>query len=390
MGHFFTSCFYLQLALVGLIFPWVCSGAAIPAAEFQTSATHALLVDMETDAVLFEKNASESMVPSSMTKILTAYVLFDLVKKGHLGLSDTFRVSERAWRMGGSKMFVPLGKMVSLEDLIQGIIVQSGNDACIVAAEGVAGSEEAFVDRMNAKARELGATHTRFLNATGWPDPGHTTTCWDLLNIAKRTILDFPDFYRRFYSQRVFTYHNIKQYNRNPLLIQGIGDGLKTGHTVKGGHGVVGSAQRQGRRLLVVVNGFATEKQRGQEVARLVNWGFQQFETYFLFKAGEPVEKAEVWMGSEPVVPLIAPEAISVTVRRRLWPEVRVKVRYNGPVTPPIQKGQPLGELVVSIPEEKEKTFPLVAACDVKKQGVFKGIWDTFYYLIWGAKADVR
>lgn len=381
MNRFFISCFCLSLMLFGSL------KDAFSFPDFQTSATHALLVDMATDEVLFEKNAGESMVPSSMTKILTAYVIFDLLQKGRLALSDTFRVSEKAWRMGGSKMFVPLGKMVALEDLIQGIIVQSGNDACIVAAEGIAGSEEAFVDRMNAKARELGATSTRFLNTTGWPDPGHTTTCWDLARIAKRTILDFPDFYRRFYSQRVFTYHNIKQYNRNPLLIQNIGDGLKTGHTVKGGHGVVGSAERQGQRFVLVANGFRTEKERGQEVARLLNWGFQQFETRLLFKAGEQVEKAEIWMGSHAFVPLIATNPISVTARRRVWPDVQVKVRYYGPISPPVEKGQPIGELVISVPEGKEKTFPLVAAHAVGKQGVFKGLWQTFYHLIWGAKA---
>jgi serine-type D-Ala-D-Ala carboxypeptidase (penicillin-binding protein 5/6) len=354
---------------------------------FETQAKQVLLIDLSTSTVLFEKNAAVKMVPSSMTKILTAYLVFDFLKQGKLKLSDTFSVSEKAWRMGGSKMFVPLGKSVMLEDLIQGIIVQSGNDACIVTAEGISGSEEAFVQLMNAKARELGATQTHFLNTTGWPEEGHLTTCWDLAKIAARTIEDFPDLYRKYYAQPLFTYHNIKQYNRNPLLAKGLGDGFKTGHTVEGGYGLVGSGERQGRRLLFVVNGLPSQKARAEETVRLMQWGFQAFQTYALFQAGQPVEKADVWMGAAPYVSLVAAQPVAVTVPRRLWPEVQVTLRYKGPVASPIEKGQALGELLVSVPGSEPKHFPLVAGESVGKPGILMGLWNMVSYFLWGTKA---
>ncbi|MGL5720730.1 MAG: D-alanyl-D-alanine carboxypeptidase family protein [Alphaproteobacteria bacterium] len=386
----FVSFFCFKFMLFFLLLGVEKTGAlatTIPSIGFETQAKQALLIDLSTATVLYEKNADAQMVPSSMTKILTAYVLFDFLKQGKLKLSDTYTVSEKAWRMGGSKMFVPLGESVTLEDLLQGIIVQSGNDACIVAAEGISGSEEAFVRLMNAKAKELGATQTHFLNTTGWPEEGHTTTCWDLAKIAERTIKDFPDLYQTYYAQPLFIYHNIKQYNRNPLLSKGMGDGLKTGHTEEGGYGLVGSGERQGRRLLFVVNGLSSQKARAEETLRLMNWGFQEFQTYEIFKAGQEVEKAEVWMGGVPYVPLVAAQAVAVTVPRRLWPKVQVTVRYKGPVEPPLEKSQILGDVLVSVPGTEPKSFPLVAGASVEKNGVFSGLWQTLSYFLWGEKA---
>ena len=246
---------------------------APPAQALETRAREAFLIDVTTGTVLLEKDADVSMPPASMSKIMTAYLVFGALKEGRISLDDKLPVSEKAWRKGGSKMFVEVGSEVSVEDLLRGVIVQSGNDACIVLAEALAGSEEAFAEQMTRKAREIGMEGSTFTNSTGWPDPNHRMTARDLAILAERMVQDFPDFYH-YYSEREFTYNGIRQGNRNPLLYKNLGaDGLKTGHTEEAGYGLTASAERDGRRLVLVINGLESIKARSEEAERLIASG---------------------------------------------------------------------------------------------------------------------
>lgn len=360
-----------------------------PGRAFETAAREAILVDMETDRVLFAKNADTRMPPASMSKLMTVYMVFERLQEGTLSLDDTFRVSENAWRRGGAKsgsstMFLEPGERVSVEDLLRGIIVQSGNDACIVMAEGLAGSEAAFAEQMTRKAQELGLEDSHFVNATGWPDPDQYMTAHDLARLAERTIRDFPDYYH-YYAEREFTHNDIRQFNRNPLLDEGIGvDGLKTGHTEDAGHGLTASARRGERRLILVVTGLDTKKAREAESRRLLEWGFREFDNYALFKKGDVVEEAEVWLGEEARVPLIIDRDLTVTLPRRLRPDMTVTVRYEAPVPAPIEKGTRLAQLVVSVPEEEDRIIPLLAGTDVGALGLIGRIGAAVNYLVWG------
>ena len=241
--------------------------------DFYTEALQAILYDLTTDTVLFEKNSDQEMVPSSMTKALLIYMMFEKLAKKEVKPDDLFVVSEKAWRMGGSRMFVKLGSSVSFSDLLQGVVVQSGNDACIVLAEGLAGSEAQFTSLMNAKAEALGAKRTHFLNCTGWPESGHVSTARDLLIFGIRTFKDFPELYAKYYPQKVFVHNGIQQYNRNPLLASNQGDGLKTGHTKSGGFGFLGSGQRGGRRVIFVINGLGTDAARKEASLQMLKYG---------------------------------------------------------------------------------------------------------------------
>ena len=291
------SAFGLLLVLAALVLLPV-----LPASAIETPARQALLMDMNTGAVLFEKNADEPMPPASMSKLMTVYIVFERIRDGRLELDDTLPVSENAWRKGGaasggSTMFLEPGASVKVEDLIQGIVVQSGNDASIVIAEGLANDEAAFAREMTARAHELGLRNSTFRNATGWPDPEHLTTARDLALLAHLTIEHFPEYYR-YYSEKEFTYNGIRQGNRNPLLYKDLGaDGLKTGHTEASGYGLTASAKQGDRRLVLVLNGLGDVRQRASEAERLFSWGFREFDNYALFKTGEEVCTAEVWLG---------------------------------------------------------------------------------------------
>ena len=251
----------------------------------QTSAKQAIIVDYKTGNVLFEKNADQKMPTSSMSKVMSMYVIFDALKKGNLSLDDEFVVSEKAWKKGGSKMFIEVGKKVKVEDLIRGVIIQSGNDATIALAEGLAGSEEMFANALNRKAKELGMDNSSFMNASGWPDENHYSTARDLAKLAKAMIEEFPEYYE-FYSETEFTFNDIKQANRNPLLGAGIGaDGLKTGHTDDGGYGLIGTGVNDdGRRVIMVLNGMESKKERREESIRLLQWGLNGFTNVVLFE----------------------------------------------------------------------------------------------------------
>ena len=302
--------------------------AQTPIGALDTAARQAIVVDYNTGATILEKDSESAMTPSSMTKLMTAYILYGLLKSGRLQLSQELPVSEKAWRMGGSKMFVPLGGSVRVEDLIRGMIVQSGNDACIVLAEGVAGSEEQFVELMNAKAREMGLQKTNFRNVTGWPDPEHRMSARDIATVARRIIQDFPEYYK-YDAEKSFKYNNIDQPNRNTLVQKGAADGLKTGHTDDGGYGMVVSSLRGGRRVIVVVNGLTSMKLRAEEAERLLDWSYREFENVSLFTAGDTVEQAPVWLGTAATVPLVGGRDLVMTLPRGWKNKAKITVAYT-------------------------------------------------------------
>lgn len=358
------------------------------AGAFETSAKYAYMIDARTGTVLFDKGGAEPMFPASMTKMMTIYLVFERLKDGRLTLDSTFPVSEEAWRTGGSKSFMMVGDRVRIEDLIRGIIVQSGNDACIVIAQGISGSEAAFAVEMNKKAKELGMTNTSFKNSDGMPDPEHVTTAHDLAILAKRTIEDFPEYYA-YYAETEFTHGGIRQANRNPLLYKNIGaDGLKTGHTEASGYGLAGSAIRGGRRVIMVVNGLNSEKERAAESERLIDWGFNEFDNYTLFKAGEMVENAPVEMGKAATVPLAAEKEVLVTLPRAARPNVKASAQYQTPLPAPIAKGARVGTLVVTAPGAQTIEVPLVATADVPRLGFFGRAMASVKRLFTGGGSD--
>lgn len=349
-------------------------GAAPQANAFETSAREALLLDVSTGTALFEKNPDQLMPPASMSKMMTTYMIFDGLKKGELKLDDTFTVSANAWKKGGaasggSTMFLKPGEVVTLEDLIRGIVIQSGNDACIVVAEGLAGSEEAFAEKMTAKGKEIGLLNTTFRNATGLPHPEHKTTARDLATLAYRTIVDSPDYYP-YYAEKEFTHNGIRQGNRNPLLYKDVGaDGLKTGHTNEAGYGLTASATQGDRRLILVLNGLPSMKSRFEESERLMSWGFREFDTYTLFEPGEQVSEAEVWLGNEKTVPLVIPEGLTATLSREGRKDMEVKVSYDGPIRAPIVAGDSIATLTVTVPDISPIEVPLAAGASVEEMG---------------------
>jgi len=356
-----------------------------PAAAMETSAREAILMDFDTGQILFSKDADEPMPPASMTKIMSVFLAFERLKDGRLKETDEIPISENAWRKGGSKMFVEVGSRVPVSDILQGIIVQSGNDATIALAEAIAGSEEAFAELMTKRAHELGLANSNFRNSTGWPDPDHRTTAHDLAKLAAMVIRRFPEHYALF-SEKSFTYNNIKQGNRNPLLYKNMGaDGLKTGHTENAGYGLTASAKRGNRRLILVVNGLKSVRERSDESERLLEWGFREFEQVTLAKQGMPVETAEVWLGDKAKVPLVSDRDINLSVRRTARKDMTVTVEYTGPIPAPIVAGQPIAMLKVSGPGMDDQSFPLYAGTDVGQLGPMGRITSALGHLIWGA-----
>lgn len=388
-GAFVAATAATAVLAAGPLAPAMAQAAAAPvaapsAAAIDTIARQAILIDMNTDTVLYEKNADERMPTSSMAKMMTLYLIYEALAKGRIKLTDTFPVSEKAWRMGGSKMFVELGKQIPIEDLIQGVTVDSGNDAAIVLAEGLAGSEEAFVKLMNQKAKQLGMTNTHFADCTGWPAPDHYSTARDLAVLAEHLIRDFPQYYH-YDAEETFTYHGIKQGNRNPLLYRNMGvDGLKTGHTEAGGYGLAASALRDGRRLLLVINGLPSMQSRADEPAKLIDWGYNDFEDRTLFKAGQQVETAPVWLGAQPTVPLVTARDVTETVPRGGSKDLKVSVEMPAAVPAPIKKGAEIAKLVIAMPGVSPKTVPLYAGADVGKIGTVGRIVAVARHLVLG------
>ena len=348
--------------------------ASTPLGPYDTIARQALIIDADTDAVLLEKNADERMPPSSMSKLMTMYVVFSMLREGRLKMDQELPVSERAWRMQGSKMFVQIGTTVPVEALIRGVIVHSGNDACIVLAEGIAGSEQQFAEMLNEKGRQIGLTDSTFRNATGWPDPEHRMTCRDLARVARHIINDFPEYYK-FYNERSFTWNNITQENRNPTLARVPGaDGLKTGHTEEAGYGLTASAKRGERRLILVFNGLPSMRARGEESERLLEWGFREFENVVLFRAADVIEEVPVHLGDRKTVPLVGGKDVVVTLPRQWRQRLQAKVRYDAPIAAPVQKGQELGRLEVAGQGVPSLSLPLLAGADVDKLGLVSRI----------------
>ncbi len=372
-----------RILLLVLLVLW--PGLSPAAVTFDTAARAAILVDYRTGQVLYAKNPDEPLPPASMSKLMTAYLVFERLREGSLSLDDELPVSEKAWRMGGSQMFVEVGERVKVADLLRGMIVQSGNDACVVLAEALAGSEKAFAELMNEKARELGLTGSHFANATGLPDPEHYMSVRDLARLAALIIREFPEYYA-IYSEKSFTYNRITQRNRNPLLQKGVPgvDGVKTGYTKEAGYGLVVSAERDGRRLILVVAGLESARQRAIEAERLLEFGFREFREYRLFEAGAPVVEAAVWFGAEPSVPLVGEGLIAVTLTRQARRNLVVKARYSSPIPAPIRKGERLGELEITAPGIEPFTVPLVAGRSVARASVLGRITSALGYLLWG------
>ena len=355
------------LALSALLVP-------LDAAAFETKAVSAIVVDQATGMVLFEKNAEVPRPTASMSKLMTLYMLFEAIRDGRVTPETEFRVSAKAQAMGGSRMFVEAGTVVPVEALIQGIIVQSGNDACVVVAENLAGTEAEFARQMTARAKEIGLEHTTLKNASGWPEPGHEMSAEDLERLANRIITEFPQFYAYFHETE-FTWNGITQQNRNPLLTLGIGaDGLKTGHTEEAGYGLVGSAVQNDQRIIFVLTGLANARERAAESEAVVNWAYNAFDTVKFLDKGAQAAEAKVWLGEAPTVPLVAPETIQIFVPRTERSKMTARVVYDSPVEAPIAAGHPIGALFVDIPGHDQMRFDLVAGRDVPRGGLMTRI----------------
>ena len=362
------------------------------AADIDSSAEFAFVTDFASGKVLMEKDPDALMKPASMAKIMTVYIAFQRIADGSLSLDDTFLISEKAWRKGGSKTFVEVGKQVSVRDLLYGIVVQSGNDAAIAIAEGISGTEEGFAEEMNYVARGLGMSNTVFRNSTGWPDPEQFTTARDLNILATAMIRDFPvsefpELYPMFAAKN-FTYNGIKQGNRNPLVYGTQGaDGLKTGHTEESGYGLVGSAIRDGQRVVMVLNGMESMKQRSSESRRLMDLMFREFKLYRFYRQDEAVDRANVWLGTQSKVDLVLKEPLELVLARSDRRKLKVSVQWTDPVPAPIKVGQAIGTLVLELPSGKT-SYELLAADDVAALGMFDRVGEALKYLIFGASIE--
>ncbi|MDF1687945.1 MAG: D-alanyl-D-alanine carboxypeptidase (penicillin-binding protein 5/6) [Parvibaculaceae bacterium] len=373
--------------LVVLFFGVSVSTQAI--AGFETKATHAVLMDAETGAVLFEKKGEVLMSPASMSKLMTLTMLFEAVKEGRVALTDTFLISENAWRKGGaasgsSTMFAKVNSRIPVESLIRGIIVQSGNDACIAVAEALAGSEKAFAEEMTIRARELGMSKATFANSTGWPDPKQKMTASELAILARHIIINLPEFYP-YFDERRFTWNGIKQSNRNPLLYLNVGvDGLKTGHTEESGYGLVASGVNKDRRLIMVINGTDSNRARSEESQRLIEWGYREFRSYKLFSAGDVIDNADVFQGVYDKVPLVVAHDVSVLMTRANKRNLVTKAEWDGPLNAPIKTGQRVGVLNLSAPDMRTVRIPLLAGADVEQLGIFGRLMNSAKSMILG------
>jgi D-alanyl-D-alanine carboxypeptidase (penicillin-binding protein 5/6) len=380
---------YLLVLISSIAGVWGSAWAATTP-PFDVLAREAYLLDLSTNTVLYEKNADAIMPPASMSKLMTVYMVFEALANGEFALEDTFPVSEKAWRMQGSKMFVGLNEDITIADLLRGVIVQSGNDACIVLAEGIAGSEEFFAEMMTDKGQAMGLTGSTFANATGWPHEQHMMTAHDLAKLAQQLIEEFPDYYGLF-AEKSFTYglsldgKPITQPNRNPILGSILGaDGLKTGHTEASGYGLTASAVREGRRLVLVLNGLGSVRQRSISSERFLQWGFRNFETYEVLKAGDVVDEAPVWLGEQALVPLVIAEDLTLTLTRRDRRKMTASIAYTSPIPAGIIQGTPIARLVLEGPDMGTRTIPLLAGTDIEKVGPFGKIGSAVEFLLLG------
>ena len=349
--------------------------AALPARAFETAASAAWVYDMTTGTVLMDKNADQPVPPASMSKLMTINMLFEALKDGRVTMDTQFAVSSRAKEMGGSTMFLQETDRPTVNDLIRGMIVNSGNDACVVVAEGLAGTEEAFAAQMTERAKALGMTASNFVNSSGWPEPDHRMSMRDLGILGKRLIEDFPEYYPIF-SETEFNFMDrapANSRNRNPLLELGVGaDSLKTGHTIEAGYGLVGSAKQGDRRIVFAFTGLPADQARAEEGERIVGWAFRQFSEKTVAKAGVRVAEAEVHMGAAETVGLVPAEDVRLLVPALVQDSVTAEVVYNGPLIAPVAKGTAVAELIVYSPDLPDRRVPLVAEADVGKAGFVK------------------
>ena len=363
--------------------------AHVENSNFDISAKYAILMDSDTGEVLFEKNADSPMFPSSMTKLMTVYMLFEKVKSGELNPSAMFDISKKAWKTGGSKMFLEVGKRVSLDDIIRGITIVSANDACVCASENIYGNEDVFVKNMNENAKKLGMKNTIFSNSHGlnhgkYYDKNSTSTARDLLILSLRLINDFPNL-SKIHSVKNFSYNNIKQINRNPLLFKNVGcDFGKTGHTDKGGYGLSGSCIKNGRRIVFIINGTKSLKERSVASLNLVNWAFDNFQHMRFFKKGEVVREIPVWYGEKNYLKITVKDKTLITSSKDKKP-FPGKITYKSNITAPIIKGDEVGFLTYKTIEGIDKKVSLIAMHDVNKGGFLKRLLDSIRFLAKGA-----
>jgi serine-type D-Ala-D-Ala carboxypeptidase (penicillin-binding protein 5/6) len=379
----------LAAGATGLSAP-ACAATKAPAGAFDTKAKHAILMNVDADLIFYEKDADTLMSPASMSKLMTLAVVFRELKAGHIKLDDQFKVTEHAWRDGGapsgsSAMFAPLNSTVSVEDLIRGVTVQSGNDACIILAEGISGSEDAFVKEMNKYAKEIGLTKSHFENSTGLPADGHVMTARELALLADYLIKNYAEYYH-YFGEKEFVYGKWRFTNRNPLVFEDLGvDGLKTGFIEDAGYGLVASAVRDNQRVILVVSGLNTKKEREEEPRKLLEWGFKSFKPYRLFDQGEKVSDALVWGGTRHYVPLVGNNNIDIILPFNTSGQVTAQIVYDGPIKAPIRKGDQVATLRVTAADTKATNdIPLYAGEDVGQSNFAMRGLDSLFVLAFG------
>ena len=379
----------IRLLLITLIFLKLgISLNATPKLNIRTG----ILLDYHSDEILYEFDPDTQIYPASMTKIMTSIIAFDLLKKNKLSLDDNFVVSENAWRLsqsGYSSMFIMINDQVSVEDLLKGIIIASGNDACVALAEGIAGSEENFAEMMNEKALEIGMTNTNFTNSSGINDPDNLSTVRDIAVMSKYLISNYPNFYELF-KEKTFTWDRtggepIKQGNRNPLLYKNVGvDGVKTGYLAVEKYSLASSMLKNDRRLIAVASGFETKNSRSKESLKLLNWGFRNTNTFEISKKNETIFELDTWLGKKNKIKAVTQEDYFLTINKKDIRNYKIKLNYDGPVVAPIQKGEKVAELNVYNKDVPVKKLPLFASEDLKKVNFFKSLITSLNYLIWG------
>ncbi len=372
---------FRQLLPTALLLFLLTPGASFAVKAPTVNASGYLLVDVESGQTLSENNADARLEPASLTKIMTAHVVFSEIKAGRIALQDMVLISEKAWKMQGSKMFIEVNKQVSVEKLLKGLIIQSGNDAAVALAEHVAGSEEAFAELMNKHAAQLGMNGSNFVNASGMPDENHYTTPRDIALVTESTILEFPELYK-WYAEREYTYNKITQPNRNRLLWQDESvDGVKTGHTAAAGYCLVSSAKRDGSRLIAVIMGTKSDSARVVESRKLLNWGFRFFETSTLFKQGDELKSVKIWKGEKDNLSVGVGDDVVIRYPRDMKDQLKAKISLTTPLEAPVSKGQKIGVINVMLQDDKLKTIPLIALEEVKEAGIFGWLMDSV--LLW-------
>ena len=369
----------LNLSLIFLLFAFNCQTLL----SFDTSAKNVLLMDFDTNQVLFSKHADKKIYPASMSKLMTLYILFDSLDKGIVSLEDTFSVSRNAYQKEGSTIYAELETEISVENLIKGIVVSSGNDACVIVAEALSGSEESFAQQMNYYALEMGLNDSNFKNSSGLHDVDHYTTAEDLVRLAKFIITDFPEYYR-FFADRSFTWNNITQYNRNNILKSDLGvDGLKTGYTSESGFGIIISSKKNDRRLIGLVTGLDNVDQRTTEITRLINYGYRGFKGYSIFKDNQIIDYATVWKGKKDNLPLIVANNLDLLLDIPGRRGIRVEYKYSEPLYAPITKGDIIGSMEIVIPGRKNIEINLLAGENINKVDFFTGFIKSFDYFLY-------